>query len=119
MDVFELKEWFSVTDAAARLTGIMGRPVTTDDVLNYLIDGRLQASIRSRQVFATPLVSMTQEEAKSFVGTSWTTPAGVRIGATWETVVLAAIKPVLDLSVCRGCGEFVDDVRSSRLDIDG
>lgn len=120
MDVFELKDWFSIDDAAARLSRIEGKAVSPDTALYYLSDGKLQASILSRQVFAVPLICMNDDEAKSHVGSSWRNPNGRLMAAISleSLVVLTAIKPVLDLPVCRsGVGDFVVDARERNLDV--
>lgn len=42
--LYKLKEWFSLEDAAKRLSSELGGTVSTDDVLQLIIEGHLPLS---------------------------------------------------------------------------
>jgi hypothetical protein len=48
--LYKLKEWFSLEDAAKRLSSGLGEAVTTDDVLQLVIEGHIPLSWYARHV---------------------------------------------------------------------
>jgi hypothetical protein len=48
--LYKLKQWFSLEDAAMRLSGVLGEPVTLDDMLQLIIDGHIPVSWYARYV---------------------------------------------------------------------
>jgi hypothetical protein len=98
--LFELKDWLSVPATATHLSNVIGESVTEDDVMDFLIEGRLLASLKATTICACPLVRMSDTETASHTGSKWKLPDGTYIGPTGDTVVLYCQKPI-DLPVNR------------------
>lgn len=61
---YKLKGWFSLQDAAARLTADVGEEITVQNVLQLVIEGQLAISWYARQAFARVVVPFTSSSAQ-------------------------------------------------------
>lgn len=57
--LYRVKSWFSLEDAAARLSAGLGEEITVQDVLQLVIKGHLAVSWYTRQIFAQEVVRFT------------------------------------------------------------
>lgn len=57
--MYKVKSWFSLKDAAARLSSGLGEEITVQDVLQLVIQGHLAVSWYTRQIFAQVVVPFT------------------------------------------------------------
>jgi hypothetical protein len=83
--LLKLKEWLTVPDAARRLSGICGEPVSDADVLRLGLDGHLTLSVHLvNQAHARKgaVVPLEQAETKIFPGPgeNWNTDRSRRLG---------------------------------------
>jgi hypothetical protein len=58
--LYKLMEWYSLADAASRLTLTLGEPVTENDVLQLCVEGHLSLSWNMRHVTAQEVAPVTK-----------------------------------------------------------
>lgn len=84
--LYKLKDWFSLEDATKRLSSSMGEPVTTEDLLQLVIEGHIPLSWYARHVPAERVSRVCilhflnnpvraffdkDEEPKQYIGEVW------------------------------------------------
>ena len=104
--LFKLKHWLSVSDTAKHLTNFLMEPVTCNDVIVFLIEGRFTGSLIANPVFVCPFVEVNDTEANLHHGIKWKLPGGSFLIPSDESISLSTPHP-LDLPICRATHDFL------------
>ena len=104
--LFKLKHWLSVSDTAKHLTNFLMEPVTCNDVIVFLIEGRFTGSLIVNTVFVCPFIEVDDTEANLHHGTKWKLPGGSFLIPSDESISLSTPHP-FDLPICRATHDFL------------